>query len=304
MSGKSGGTTTQIIQPTPPPAPSTADAINAYVQSLPALFEAQLKYAPMEAQQQLDLTRQFAIPYAQAYQEAQETLYPGTSALQEGLVEKARAGMTGSVPQGMRDQYRSDLLAQLGENAKSGVGADYVSRNLINQQEQYNQYYQNLGLSLAGRQPLVTPSAPGFTNQMGNYQPGQGLQYTAGNYGTFAAASRPLVSQNQAGTPNWYLGLNAGGNLLQGLGQAGGTAGIAGLAALCWVAAEMFGGWYAPKTVAARWFVINKMPAWFKTMYIRFGKQLSKNKAALFVLRPLFEFFAWQGGKNGNPSVR
>ncbi len=219
MSGSSGGTTTQIIQPTPAPAPSTAEAINAYVQSLPALYEAQLKYAPMEAQQQLDLTRQFAIPYAQAYQQAQEQLYPGTSALQESLVSQAKTGMTGGVPQGMQDQYRSDLLAQLGENAKSGVGADYVSRNLINQQQQYQQYYQNLGLSLAGRQPLVNPTTPSFTNQMGNYQPGQGLQYTAGNYGTFSAANRPIVSQNQGGTPNWYLGMNAFGNVLQGVGS-------------------------------------------------------------------------------------
>jgi len=51
---------------------------------------------------------------------------------------------------GMQDQYRSDLLGQLGSNANSGIGADYVSRNLINQQQQYQQYYQNLGLSLPG----------------------------------------------------------------------------------------------------------------------------------------------------------
>lgn len=219
MSGSSGGTTTQIIQPTPPPQPSTADGIKAYVDSLPALYEAQLKYAPIEAQQQVDLAQQYAVPLAQAYQSAQEKLYPGTSSLQEGLVNTAKEGMTAGVPQGMKDQYRSDLLAQLGENAKSGIGADYVSRNLINQQQQYNQYYQNLGLSLAGRQPLVNPTTPSFTNQAGNYTPGQGLQYTAGNYGTFAAASRPMTSQNQAGTPNWYLGMNAAGNLLQGVGS-------------------------------------------------------------------------------------
>lgn len=218
MGGKSGGTTTQIIQPTPAPAPSTAEAINAYVASLPALYEAQMKYAPLEAQQQLELTKQYAVPYAQAYQQAQEILYPGTSALQEGLVARAQAGMTEQVPQSMRDQYRSDLLAQLGTNASSGIGADYVSRNLINQQQQYNQYYENLGLSLAGRQPLVNPQTPSYTNQLGNYQPGQGLQYTAGNYGTYTAASRPIVSQNQSGTPNWAMGLNAAGNLLQGIG--------------------------------------------------------------------------------------
>lgn len=217
--GSSGKTTTQIIQPTPPPQPSTADAIQAYVNSLPALYEAQFKYAPMEAQQQVDLANQYAVPLAQAYQQAQEVLYPGTTGLQEQLAKQASQGASGAIPQGLQDQYRSDLLAQLGENAKSGIGADYVSRNLMNQQEDYNRYYQSLGLSLAGRQPLVNPQTPNYTNQAGNYTPGQGLGYTSGNYGTFASASRPIVSQNQSGTPNWALGLNAFGNILQGVGS-------------------------------------------------------------------------------------
>jgi len=299
MTGKSGGTTTQIIQPTPPPAPSTAEAIQAYVQSLPALYEAQMKYAPLEAQQQVELAQQYAQPLAQAYQQAQETLYPGTSALQESLVSQAQQGMTAQVPQGMRDQYRSDLLAQLGTNASSGVGADYVSRNLINQQQQYNQYYQNLGLSLAGRQPLVNPSTPQTTSQLGSYSAGQGLQYSAGNYGTFAGASRPIVTQNQQGTPNWAVGLNAGGNLLQGLGQMG-FMGAPG----CWVAAEIFGGWYHPKTISARYFINIKAPRWFRNFYLRRGRKIAeyiKDKPILkSILRPLFELFALRGGyKNG-----
>lgn len=221
MSGSSGGTTTQIIQPTPPPAPSTAEAIQQYVASLPALYEAQMKYAPQEAQQQVDLANQFAGPLAEAYKKAQDTLYPGTSGLQEQLAAQAKAGMTAEVPQAQRDQYRSDLLAQLGQNATSGIGADYVSRNLMNQQQQYNQYYQNLGLSLAGRQPLVNPTTPNYTNQLGNYTPGQGLGYTQGNYGVFSGASRPLVTQNQQGTPNWISGLSAGGSLLKGIAAFG-----------------------------------------------------------------------------------
>ena len=222
MGGSSGGTTTQIIQPTPPPAPSTAEAINAYVQSLPQLYAAQMQYAPQEAAQQVQLAQQYAVPLAQAYQQAQEVLYPGTSGLQEQLATTAKERSTGQIPQGLQDQYRSDLAAQLGTNVSSGIGADYVSRNLMNQQEDYNRYYQSLGLSLAGRQPLVTPQSPSYTNQLGNYTPGQGLQYTAGNYGTLAAASRPIVSQNQGGTPNWALGLNSAGNFLQGLGSFGG----------------------------------------------------------------------------------
>lgn len=220
MTGKSGGTTTQIIQPTPPTAPSLTTSINDYIASLPALYEAQMKYAPMEAQQQVDLAQQYAVPLAQAYQQAQEVLYPGTSSLQEQLAQTAQQRSTGAIPTSFQDQYRSDLKAQLGTNVGSGIGADYVSRGLMNQQEDYNRYYQNLGLSLAGRQPLVNPQSPNFTNQAGAYQPSQALSYNAGNYGVFAGASRPLLSQNQGGQPNWALGLNSAGNFLQGLGGA------------------------------------------------------------------------------------
>ena len=64
-------TTTQIIQPTPPPQPSTADAIREYVASLPELFQAQLDFAPKEAAQQVALAQQYALPLAETAKEAQ-----------------------------------------------------------------------------------------------------------------------------------------------------------------------------------------------------------------------------------------
>lgn len=300
MGGSSGGTTTQIIQPTPAPQPSTADAIREYVNSLPALYEAQMKYAPMEAQQQVDLARQFAIPLAEAYQSAQEAIYPGTSAIQEKLAGQATEGMSGMIPQSQKDQYRSDLLAQLGENAKSGVGADYVSRSLLNQQEDYNRYYQSLGLSLAGRQPLVAAQTPTYTNQMGNYQPGQGLQYTASNYGTYSAANRPIVSQNQGGTPNWIP-------TMQAIGNVGGSLGSAAILA-CWVAREIFGSWEHPCVIHARFYITNMAPKWFKEFYIAHGKTIAKfikNKPTLkAILKPLFVYFALKGGlRHGKTST-
>lgn len=286
MSGSSGGTTTQIIQPTPPPQPSTADGIRQYVESLPALFEAQMQYAPQEAQQQVDLAKQYAVPLAQAYQSAQDVLYPGTSSLQESLAKQASEGINAQVPSWMKDQYHSDLNAQLGTNVNSGAGADYVSRGLLQQQQQYQQYYQNLGLSLAGRQPLVNPATPNYTNQLANYTPGQGLGFTSQNYGTFAAGSRPMVSSNQQGTPNWIPGIQAAGSLMQGVGS---------LAALCFVASATFGGWYAPKTIAARAFVLLRTPAWFKNFYGKYGQRIAQSKLAVFLLRPLFEYFAFRG---------
>lgn len=286
MGGSSGGTTTQLIQPTPPPQPSTAEAIREYVNSLPAIFEAQLKYAPQEAAQQVQLAQQYAGPLAEAFLTAQKTIYPQTTGLQEQLATIASERAAGGIPSALREQYRSDLAAQLGTNVSSGIGADYVSRNLLQQQEDYRRYYENLGLSLSGRQPLVAPATPSYTNQLANYTPGQALNFQAQNYGTFAAAGRPIVTQNQVGTPNWIPGLQATGSVLQGAGS---------LASFCWIGAKLFGGWQVPKTIQCRRFIDYCMPLLFVKFYAKYGQRLSHNKLVLFVLRPLFEYFAYRG---------
>lgn len=69
----------------------------------------------------------------------------------------------------------------------------------------------------------------------------------------------------------------------------------------CWVAAELFGGWYAPKTVAARYYVNYIGPDWFKDFYLRNGENFSKflhsHPSVKPVVQPLFEYFAREGSK-------
>lgn len=69
----------------------------------------------------------------------------------------------------------------------------------------------------------------------------------------------------------------------------------------CWVAAEIFDGWYAPKTVQARYYVLNIAPSWFREFYIKNGVQIADfihNKPILkAILRPMFEIFSYIGGK-------
>lgn len=184
---------TEVIQATPPPAPSTADAINAWVQSMPQVFAQQQIQAPKEAQQQLELAQQFALPLAQAYQGAQNALYPNTSGLQESMAGQAQEGINAtSMPEWMRKQYQSDFNANLGTNAGSPIGADYVSRGMQNQLFQQKKYYNDLGLSLAGRQPLSQPAAPNATNYAATFTPQNVMQQMGQNYGVFSSASRPL----------------------------------------------------------------------------------------------------------------
>ena len=280
MGGRSGGT--QIYTPQAPTPPSYQSTIEDYVKSLPALYEAQMKYAPLEAQQQLSLLQQYGGQMAKSYKDIQEVLYPGAAGLQEQLAGLVKQNISGGVPDALKDQYQSNLKAQLGENAMSGIGADYVSRGLIDQQQQYNQYYQQLGLSLAGLQPTFSGQMPAYTSQLAQTNPGAASNFAQGNYGIFAGASKPMGIQG--GTPNWALGLNAAGNLLGGIG-----------AMKCWVAAACFGGWNNPKTHYARYFISNFMPKWFIDLYTEYGERLSKNKLAVFLLKPLFIFFAWRG---------
>lgn len=206
---------TEVYQPTPPPQPTTADSLDAWRQSAEAAYQLQLKYAPQEAAQNLQLLQQYGTQTAQAYKDANDALYPETAALQEQLANQASEGMSGQVPDWMADQYRSELNANLGTNAGSGIGADYLSRGMLDQTHGYKQYYQNLGLSLAGRQPLAQAGQPQTTNFMGQNTLGGHQNFLSSNYGTYAGASRPMTLRSS------YGGFNSGAGGMIGKGIGG-----------------------------------------------------------------------------------
>jgi hypothetical protein len=218
--GKGGAT---IVEATPPPQPSTGEAIDAWVKALPQVYETQFKYAPQEAAQQVQLAQQYAMPLAEAYQSAQEKLYPGTVALQEQLAGQAQAGTEQGITSQEREQYGSDIKALLGENVASPIGADYYGRGLMQLDQQRKDYYRNLGLSLTGRQPLTQAATP-QTNTFGSsFNPQDVMGYTSQNYGTYASASRPLgFYQNPTAMDNF-------GTIMQGAGALGSGLGMMGL---------------------------------------------------------------------------
>jgi hypothetical protein len=205
-----GGSPT-VVQSKAPEAPSTAEAINAWVKSMPQVYATQMQYAPKEAAMQLGIAQEYALPLAQAYQNIQQQLYPETSKLQETLAGQAMQGSTATeMPDWMRKQYMSDFNSQLGTNAGSPIGADYTSRGMQNQLFQQQKYYRDLGLSLAGRQPLSQPSTPQTTNQMSTFTPQSVMNFTQQGYGTYAQASRPLGFTQNQGVSLGFLG-NWGG---------------------------------------------------------------------------------------------
>ena len=191
-----GGTT--IEQPT---QPTVTSSITDYVKNYPALFNLQQKYAPQEAAQQVALAQKYAGALGTAYKTAQEAMYPAETAITNSLNQQIQSGMSSQVPEWMRNQYQSDLNANLGTNVGSGIGADYISRGLLQQQQDWQNYYRNLGLSVTGRQPVYsantqTPNSNAITQ---GYTPQGVMNYNQQGYGTAAG----LYSSTSNQSPAW-----------------------------------------------------------------------------------------------------
>lgn len=200
--GKGGGT---VVETTAPPSsPSSAEAIEAWVNSLPQVYETQMQYAPQEAQQQLEMIQQFALPIGQALQQAQAALYPETAGLQEQLAARASRGMEEGLTPEEEESYRQRLSANLGTNIGSGVGANYVSRGLTEYEQGRKDYYSDLGLTTAGRQALSQPMAPQTTDYASTYTPGSVMNFMQQGYGSYAPLTRPLgFTPNQQQSYLW-----------------------------------------------------------------------------------------------------
>ena len=216
---------TQIQQPNPPAAPTTAESIKAWTESMPTVFAEQQRQAPLQAQQQVELAQQYAAPMGQAMQQAQSAMYPETSALQEQMAGQAAEGMQAEMPSWMQEQYRDTYASNLGSNIGSGIGADYQSTGMLQAQQGYQDYYRNLGLSLAGRQPLASPQTPQTGQYSQNYNPQDVMGYNATNYGNYAGLYGSMYGANaQAASSDtaarYDMMGQIGGGAMGGIGMA------------------------------------------------------------------------------------
>ena len=208
--------------PQAPTAPSTASGVDAWVANMPKVFAEQQRQAPLEAQQQIDLATQYAQPYAEALKTSQETLYPGETKLREGLLSQAQEGMSGDMPQWMKDSYIDTFNANLGTNVGSPIGADYMSRGMLQQQQNWQDQYRNLGQSLIGTQPTFNAQAPQTSNFASGFTPGAVMGNQQQGFGTQANI---FGTQSQ----NWQQQQQAPYQMMSGIGNIiGGTAGQGG----------------------------------------------------------------------------
>lgn len=215
---------------------------------------------------------------------------PGNLQGAAGISDAQNQSMVNQSIRSVLPQFQSAGILDSGIAAQGAINA---AQNTSNQNAQFNvSAFQNLlNQGLGGSSNLT--GANNSSNQiLGNQLAGLRTTNTRGS----TIGMNPFLKSFQTS-----LGTSLGsGSFGQGGGSGGGSQGGISAAAQmaaagCWVAAEIFGGWYHPKTVMARYYVNNIAPLWFKEFYLKYGENIAlyiSNKFMLkLILRPLFEMF-------------
>lgn len=216
---------TKVKTETPQPAaPTTSSSISEYIQNYPQLMQLQQQYNPQLAAQDFALAQEYAPKYQQLMQDTEAQAYPYTAGLQEQLAKRASEGIGGGLTPQLEQSYRERLRSEIGPNVGSGIGADYVSRGLVDAEQQYQRYYDDLGLSLTGRLPLSQATNPQLRTASSILAPQDVMSFNQGVYGTqgsifsnlYNSQANLLSSKNQAMGQMIGGGLGVGGLLLGG----------------------------------------------------------------------------------------
>lgn len=239
---------------------------------------------PMETalnQQQYNMN-QFMQPYAQ---QNYADLSNNIDAILKGN-QPAAKGIGGIDDAQNQSMVNSSVRSVLPQFQSAGIldsgiatqGAIRAAQDTSNQNAQFNvSAAQNLFNLASGGQSNLQSQQQNSTNNLSNSL--AGLRNTTGSSTVFA---NPFQTAAQL--------MQGAGSLASGISGAGGAAKL-----FCWVASEIFGGWYHPKTVMTRIFIDKIAPKWFKEFYIKHGEKVAEfisDKPILkLILRPLFEIF-------------
>ena len=188
--------------PTAPQPPTQAQTAADYAAALPVYYQAALQYEPQIAQMEQGIA---------------QSLYPKTVGLQEELAGAAQTGMNASVPSWYQQQTRDAMKSQFGRNLvynpqaqeQYGIGTQQAA-------EDWKRYYQNMGLTVSGRQPLTQAN-----NMMSTYTPALATQAAQQQYGTQANIYGTQSQNYWQGQSNPWM--NMAGSLAGGIGSGIGT---------------------------------------------------------------------------------
>lgn len=218
-----GGSKTEIVQPTPPASPTPAQSARDYAAALPSILQAQLQYQPQFDQAAFESFQQLAPQYATVARETLQQYSPTLASLDEELAKQALQQSQQGLSQDEIDFYRDQFKAGLsgGNQINSGLGADFIAKNLLAENLARKSQGQNLGLSLQGKVPITQAFQQPSQFQVANsFAPSFATQ--SSTFGSvFSGAGRPIAVQNQR--PDIIGGI---GGALQGIGSIASGGGL------------------------------------------------------------------------------
>ncbi len=238
-------------------------------------------------QQQIDMNN-FMNPYAKS---TYANLSNNINAILTGQTPQAQGigGVSDAQNQSMVNQSVRSVLPQFQSAGilDSGIaaqGAIRAAQDTSNQNAQFNvSAAQNLFNLASGGQSNLSSQYQNNTNNLTSQLAGLRTTNSSGS----TIGMNPFLKSFESSTGQ-AMGNNFNGPAWLQAAKPG-----------CWVAAEIFGDWNHPKTIAARNYVNFIGPKWFKEFYLKHGEKVANfisNKPALkLLLRPLFEMFALIG---------
>lgn len=174
-----------ITQPATPAAPTATQTAEDYAKALPIYYQTAMQYQPQ---------------IAALEKSTNEQLYPNTAGLQETIAGQAKEALAQDVPEWYKTNVADTLKSQMGRNLVYNPQAqeDYgIATQQANQE--YGNYWRNLALSAAGRQPLA--ASP---NLMSTYTPVAQMANTATNYGNYSNAYSSMYGSAVGANANMY----------------------------------------------------------------------------------------------------
>jgi hypothetical protein len=145
-----------------------------------------------------------------------EQLYPKTAGLQETIAGQAAQGLAQDLPTWYKGKVEDTLKSQLGRNLVYNPQAQ-EQYGIATQQayQDWGNYWRNLSLSAAGRQPLA--ASP---NLMTSYTPAANMGFAQQGYGTGANIYGTQMQNYMQQSQNPWLNLagTIGGGLTGGIG--------------------------------------------------------------------------------------
>ena len=295
----------QPSAPTPPPAPTppsasetSAQAIQSQIDALPKIFAAQSEYAPKFSQLELDQLRQFGSQFGEEALKLRDQVSPELKEASRSLTDFLSGDDTAefdSLRPGLVEDVRAgQSLRGLGDVSPLGSIDEAVQIQRL--KSSLKDRRLNIALSTAGRQPIggISPTSGSPGQLIQNVDPSSFMGYQ----GNVNQANASIF-----GSQNSFLSSIFGAQSSAAASRYASNMSLVpkvnfnfGTPASCWVASELFGGWFEPKTVLSRIYINNYAPIWLKKVYIKYGERFSRfikrKKMVKGILTSLFECFA------------